>query len=176
MNALDKKKIEELFHALNTELAKDDVAGELYLVGGAVMCIAFAARASTMDVDELFIPSTKVREAAARVGEQHGLKASWLNDGVKGFLSEKGTFAPYLELTHLKVFVANADYLFAMKCLAMRIGAEFRDLEDIRYLLRHLGIENYEQALEIIERYYEIKRLPQKTLYMLQELLPALAT
>jgi hypothetical protein len=40
------------------------------------------------------------------------------------------------ELDHLRVMVAQPGYLLAMKCLSLRIGAEFRDDDDIRYLLR----------------------------------------
>jgi hypothetical protein len=59
-----------------------------------------------------------------------------------------------------------------MKCLAMRIGAEFHDEDDIRYLLRLLEIRAYEQALAIIAKYYPLERIPQKTLYALAEILP----
>jgi hypothetical protein len=171
MSMLDKKKIEKLFRALNDELKKENIRGELYLVGGAVMCIAFAARPSTLDVDAYFIPASSVRAAARRVARNLNVNENWLNDGVKGFLSEKGTFDPYIELSHLRVFSASAEYLLAMKCLAMRIGEEFRDIEDIRYLLRHMGVETYAQAIEIISRYYPADRFPQKTLYALLELL-----
>ena len=106
--------------------------GELYLAGGAVMCLVFKARPSTRDVDGYFEPAAKLREAARRVALKAGVKEDWLNDGVKGYLSEKGSFNPYLELSHLKVFTARPDYLLAMKCLAMRIGEEFHDLDDIR--------------------------------------------
>ena len=74
-------------------------------------------------------------------------------------------------MSHLKVFCADANYLLAMKCLAMRIGEEFQDLDDIRYLLRHIGIRNYDAALEVIAKYYPIDRFPQKTLYALEEIL-----
>jgi hypothetical protein len=37
-------------------------------------------------------------------------------------------------------------------------------------LLRHLGIESYEAALEIIGRFYPVDQFPQKTLYALEEL------
>jgi len=68
------------------------------------------------------------------------------------------------------------QYLLAMKCLAMRIGAEFHDEDDVRYLLRHLDVRSYDQAASILEKYYPLERFPQKTLYALEELLPAKAT
>jgi hypothetical protein len=171
MSRLNKKQIDKLLRALNEELGKMDVNSELYLVGGAVMCLAFTARPSTQDIDAIFVPSAEVRAAAKRVALQLGVKEDWLNDGVKGFLSQKGEFEPYLELSHLQVFVAKAEYLLAMKCLAMRIGEEFRDIEDVRYLLRHLDIETYSKALEVIGKYYPSDKFPTKARYVLQELL-----
>ncbi len=172
MAALTDRDIRRLFELLNEELRRSETQGELFLVGGAVMCLAYAARPSTRDVDGLFRPARQVREAAARVAVQAGLPADWLNDGVKGFLSEHGEFATFLELDHLRVMVAQPAYLLAMKCLALRIGAEFHDEDDIRYLLRHLDIRSYEQAVAVVTRYYPLERFPQKTLYALQELLP----
>jgi hypothetical protein len=141
-------------------------------VGGAVMCLAYSARPSTQDVDALFRPAREVREAAARVAVHAGIQPDWLNDGVRGFLSERGEFTPFLELDHLRVMVAQPEYLLAMKCLSLRIGAEFHDEDDVRYLLRHLGINSYEQAVAVITRFYPLERFPQKTLYALGELLP----
>jgi len=172
MAALTGRDIRRLFELLNDELRRSETQGELFLVGGAVMCLAYATRPSTRDVDGLFRPAREVREAAARVAVQAGLPADWLNDGVKGFLSEQGEYATFLELDHLRVMVAQPAYLLAMKCLALRIGAEFHDEDDIRYLLRHLDIRSYEQALAVLTRYYPLERFPQKTLYALQELLP----
>jgi hypothetical protein len=68
--------------------------------------------------------------------------------------------------------MAQATYMLAMKCLAMRIGEEFHDEEDVRYLLRHLDIGSYEKALSVITKYFPIVQIPQKTLYALGELLP----
>ena len=172
MAALTDKDIRRLFGLLNEELRRAGTEGELFLVGGAVMCLAYAARPSTQDVDALFRPARQVREAAARVAMQAGTQPDWLNDGVKGFLSEHGEFSPFLELDHLRVMLAQPQYLLAMKCLALRIGAEFHDEDDIRYLLRHLDIGSYEQALGVITRFYPLDRFPQKTFYALAELLP----
>lgn len=173
MKKLSKTQILRLFHALNEELAHDKVVGELYLVGGAVMCLVFGVRASTVDVDAIFQPTTKLRKAAHRVANRLNVDEHWLNDGVKGFASSKGDFANYLELSHLHVLTATPNYMLAMKCLATRIGEEFHDVEDIRYLLRHLGIETFRQACEVIELYYPVEQLPPKAHYVLQEILSA---
>jgi len=172
MAALTAKDIRRLFGLLNEELRRESIEGELFVAGGAVMCLAYAARPSTQDVDALFRPAREVREAAARVGVQAGIDPAWLNDGVKGFLSDRGEFDSFLALDHLRVMVAQPAYLLAMKCLSFRIGAEFHDEDDIRYLLRHLDIQSYEQAIAVITRFYPLERFPQKTLYALGELLP----
>jgi hypothetical protein len=57
-------KIRELFTLLDKALAGEDVVGEVYVVGGAVMTLAFAARASTNDADAVFSPKEIVRLAA----------------------------------------------------------------------------------------------------------------
>lgn len=172
MSALTQSDIRRLFELLNQELASLSTHAELFLVGGAVMCLAYGARSSTEDVDALFRPSTAVRQAAARVAVQAGIDDDWLNDGVKGFMSTQGDFAPFLEMDHLSVMVAQPAYLLAMKCLAMRIGAEFHDEDDIRYLLRHLDVRTYDAAISHICKYYPLERFPPKTLYALAELLP----
>lgn len=171
MPALTQKDILRLLELLNEELRQSKITGELYLVGGAVMCLAYDARQSTADVDALFKPAEQVRKAAERAGAKANMPAEWLNDGVKGFLSENSEFASFLELDHLRVMVAEPHYLLAMKCLAMRIGAEFHDEEDVRFLLRLLDVRSYDQALAIITKYYPLERFPQKTLYALEELL-----
>ncbi len=172
MPALSQADIQRLFTLLNEDLRRSGITGELFVVGGAVMCLAYAARPSTQDVDAVFRPPATVREAAVRVAALAGHRPDWLNDGVKEFLSSNGDFTPFLELDHLRVMVALPEYLLAMKCLAMRIGAEFHDEDDVRYLLRHLNLRSYDQAIAIIEKYYPLDRFPQKTMYALAELLP----
>jgi len=171
MSVLLRNDILHLFELLNEELQNDNVEGELYLVGGAVMCLAFQSRPSTRDVDALFKPVTAVRAAAARVALQIDIETDWLNDAVKGFLSPEGEFDLFLELDHLRVMIAQPEYLLAMKCLSMRIGEEFHDEDDVRYLLRYLNIETCKQALEVIYTFYPEKQFPQKSLYALEELL-----
>lgn len=172
MASPSRADILRLFEALNVELRKMGVRGDLYLAGGAVMCLAFGAREATRDVDAAFVPSVAVREAAVRVAAQEGVPDDWLNDAVKGYLSDHGSFDAFLERDNLRVFCADARYMLAMKCLAMRVGEGYRDEEDIRYLLRHLGLERHEDALEIIGRYYSLQSFPPTALAALRELLP----
>lgn len=167
----DKKKITKLLHLLNDELSKKKIRGELYLVGGAVMCLLFHDRKATRDLDGLFVPKKYFQPIIHKIAHDKGLPHSWLNDGVKGYLSQSGTFNSFLDLDHLKIFAADPHYLLAMKCLAMRIGPEFNDEADIRYLLRHLNIETYDAALKVIEQYYPLDQFPAKSFYALEEIL-----
>lgn len=173
MSQLSGADLRRLFDLLNDDLRQSGTEAELFLVGGAVMCLAYAARPSTLDVDAVFRPAGAVREAAARVAVRAGIDPDWLNDAVRSFVSAQGDFAPFLELGHLRVMVAQPEYLLAMKCLALRIGAEFHDEDDVRYLLRHLDVRSNAAALAVITKYYPLERFPQKTLYALAELLPA---
>lgn len=170
---LTKADILHLFERLNAELARTETHAELYLVGGAVMCLALGARAATRDVDAWFKPSAVVRQAAARVATVAAVPDNWLNDAVKAWLSPRGEFDPFLEHSHLQVFVAQPTYLLAMKCAAMRLGEEFHDLDDVRFLLRYLNITKASDALAVVLRYFDATQIPPKTGLVLEELLPA---
>ena len=175
MTPLAREDILRLLERLNDELARDGVRGELYLVGGAVLCLAFDARRTTVDLDGFFRPSREVRAAARRVAAAEGLADDWLNDGAKGFLGGEGDFRQHLALSHLNVLTAGPEYLLAMKCLAMRLGGEFHDREDVRFLLRYLNVTRQEAALEVVGRYYPLEKVPQKTFYALAEMIEDLA-
>ena len=74
-------------------------------------------------------------------------------------------------MPNLRVLTATAEYLLAMKCLAMRLGEEFQDEQDVRFLLRYLNITRYAAAVEVVARYYPVERVPQKTLSAREEIL-----
>ena len=168
---LTKADIRRLLELLNAELADQNTIGELYIVGGAVMCIALDARDATIDVDAVFRPARVVREAAARVAAAASISDRWLNDAVKGFLGTRGAFNDYLEMSHLRVLVAQPTYLLAMKCAAMRIGEEYHDVDDVRYLLRYLNISTVAEAMRVVTTYFDESQLHPKTRLALEELL-----
>jgi hypothetical protein len=168
---LSAPEIRDLLAALDTELAKSSIRAEVYLLGGAVMCMVFAARPSTKDVDGYFVPTARVREAARRVALARDVPEDWLNDAAKRYLSDRGDFAPFLEFSQLRVFTATPEYLLAMKCLAMRLGAEFHDEADVRFLLRYLNVTRLEAVEQLLARYYPLDRFPPKTFFALEEML-----
>ena len=168
---LTADRIRQLLDLLNDRLSAEEVVGELYLVGGAVMTLAFATRPATNDVDGVFVPKGIIRRLARQVALDAGVEENWLNDAVKGYLSERGEFSEWLELDHLKVFIPVPEYLLAMKCIAFRLGPEFHDEEDVRFLLRYLNLERSADAIAIVESYFPPDRIPAKTRFALEELL-----
>ena len=172
MVRLDRSAIVSLLHDLDRELCRMDVKGEIYAVGGAVLCLAMNARDSTRDIDAVFRPASEIRKAAQTVadGVGTGLEKDWLNDAVKEFMSPQEKFQNCMDLPNLRVMTAHPEYLFAMKVLSMRLEKESKDLQDIKFLIGHLQIPDSETAFAIVGRYYPMERIPQKSLYGLQEI------
>lgn len=168
---LTAARIRELLEALNSELQAESVRGEIYLAGGAVMCLVFRAREATKDIDALLVPAAELRRAAQRVSQREGVPADWLNDAVKGFFSESGRFDVYQEFSNLRVFAPHPEYLLAMKCLAMRLGEEFQDRADVAVLLKLLGLQRVEDTEALLARYFPLEWYPVRTRYVLEDLL-----
>ncbi|MDD3544784.1 MAG: DUF6036 family nucleotidyltransferase [Kiritimatiellae bacterium] len=167
---MTQQEIELYFNRLSEILSTYDVVGEIVLFGGAAMVLAHKARASTKDVDAIFEPKDMVYRAAAAVSQECGAAEGWLNDAVKGFVSEKGATAPLLDLPNLKVYVAVPEYLLAMKCMSMRLGKDETDIRDIRFLMQSLGLRSADEVLRIVERFYPQNRIQPKTRFAVEEL------
>ncbi len=84
---MDRAEVVRALTALGRRLADRDVVGELYVVGGAAIALAFDERRATRDIDAVFEPKLIIYQEAAVVAGELGLPAGWLNDGVKGFLA-----------------------------------------------------------------------------------------
>jgi hypothetical protein len=48
---------------------------------------------------------------------------------------------------------------------AMRLGAEFHDEADVRFLLRYLNLTRLEAVEQLLARYYPLDRFPPKTFF-----------
>jgi hypothetical protein len=178
MSTLSKADIIAALSSLDEELKQRSVTGELCVFGGAVMVLVFDARESTRDVDAIFVPKTALREAAAAVAEARDLPESWLNDGVKGFVSEEGevTEEGMPQFRNLRLVRPTTEYLLAMKCLAARAGGleDHGDRDDVLTLCRHLRLSDAAEVLAIVARYYPETSVPAKTRYFVAELMEEL--
>lgn len=164
---MSPEEIKRYLGILNEELGRLGAKGEICLYGGAVMCLLYQARPSTKDIDAVFQPTKEIREAARRIAVEEGLREDWLNDGVKGFVTDHAQRI-YLDLPHLKVYVPEPDYLLAMKTLAARVDAT--DKEDVKILLRQLQIKSPEQVFAIVEKYYPKEQIRPATRFFIEEL------
>ena len=168
---LTTEQILDLFEQLNIELAKSGTRGDVFVVGGAVMAVAYDARPSTRDVDAIFHPSSEVRAAAIRVAEANdNVPNDWLNDGVKEFLpgDDKGETSVIYDNEHLTVRAASAEYLLATKLLASRVS---RDEDDILFLCDLCDLHTVDEGLDLIQRFYGRRPIEAKVKFMLEELL-----
>ena len=150
--SLGRVEILALLYELAEELAAQSASAALFVVGGAAMSLAFDARRSTADIDAAFQPSDDVRQAAATIALRHELAADWLNDGAKGFMPGADPGATLLfERPSLRVELASAEYLLAMKIRAARVEL---DVDDIRTLYKILGFTTVDEGLTVAERFY----------------------
>jgi len=175
ISGLSREAIVKALQSLSDELERQGVIGEICLCGGAVMVLAFAARVSTKDVDAIFQPAQLVRQLARRIAEEQGLPATWLNDGVKAFVSARHeTMVGQLpQFAHLRLTMPVPEYLLAMKCMAARIGStggEQSDIPDIVFLVRHLGLKTAKHVLDVVAQYYPANRIAVKTQYLVEGL------
>ena len=160
------EEITKYLTELNEELRLIDIKGEVSLYGGAVMCLAFKARPATKDVDAIFEPVKEIRNASHRIAERHDLRLDWLNLAVKMFVVDHPRQILF-DISNLIVTVPEADYLLAMKMLALRPGTE--DENDAEFLIKRLGLKSPEDVLAIVSEYYPKKEVKPTTVFWLKE-------
>lgn len=146
---MDRAEIVTALTAVGRRLDGKGLVGDMYVVGGAAIALAFSERRSTRDIDAVFEPKMAIYEAAADVGAELGLPVGWLNDAVKGFLiGDDPLAAPVLDVPGLRCMVASPQMLLALKVLAHRVG---EDEDDVRLLAGHLGLTTADDVLDVAE-------------------------
>lgn len=166
---LTRAKILSALETLGRELTRQGVRGQIFIVGGAAMALAYSTRRVTKDVDAVFEPKAIIYETAARVAVELGLPEDWLNDAVKAFMPGPDEAArPVPVVEGIEVTTASPEYLLAMKLMAMRFG---EDDEDIEILIGLSGLRTAHEALDLVQRLYPHREPPLKTRFFLEELL-----
>lgn len=165
---MNRDEILTALTALATALDERGFTGEMYVVGGAAIALAYDARRSTRDIDAVFEPKTVIYELAAEVGERLGLPVGWLNDAVKGFLEGRDPHAtPVLELPGLRCLAASPRVLLALKVLAHRVG---EDEDDVRLLAGEMGLRTSSEVLAVAEEVHA-DRLDAAARFFVEEVL-----
>jgi hypothetical protein len=183
MAMLDKTDILRGLRKIDIRAVDAGVLVDLAIYGGAAMALVFDVRRATRDVDAVVRGNPDfLRRAAADVAVEEGWPEDWLNDGVKGFTSanEQMRLMAGFEASPaggLRIHVPTPEYLFAMKCMAMRPeGLEgSHDISDIEALADAADIADVETALSLVEAFYPASRVPPKVRFGVEEIMERVA-
>ncbi len=138
MELLSAEQIEQALRRLGELAFAQDLQLDMALVGGAVMTLAYHARASTRDVDAIFFSppdAAQIRQLALQVGLEMNLPQDWLNDGAKGFVVGLELGQTLIATQGITVRQVSAIQLLAMKLSAWR---DDTDIQDAKRLLKEI--------------------------------------
>ena len=173
--SLDRNAILDALEALSERMRKKRLRAHIYIVGGAAMSLTHRRSRVTFDVDALIVDETgSVVEAAREIAVERGLPRDWLNDNI----SQLSVMPPgpdhqartIFDSPHLVVTGASARHLLAMKVHAARN----KDIEDIKTLVRELGVTTMAQVREIHKAVFPHADLPKRSAQSVSELLEKL--
>lgn len=130
--------------------------------------LAYNNREVSKDVDAVIHPAEEGLRLAREVGDELGLHRNWLNDDVKAFIADKREGKRILpdleEIPSVKIQVPTASYLLAMKALACRepFPGHNVDADDLRFLVRKMGIRSVAEVEKCVSRFYDDRCLPKR--------------
>ena len=176
-NELDKEKIEHALMLMGEKAVKQGIKVEVSIYGGCALTMSMNLRNSTKDVDAVFEKDKeKVKELAQKVGEELGMPNDWFNDAMKGYLSKEDNWNkikfknyPSDEHAGLTVMMPTPEYMLALKCIDIRIS-ESKDVEDVKKLAKICGLKSANEAMEILESFYDGSLIKPKTIFALEEI------
>jgi len=89
---MNRDDIIYLLKQLNEKLRLREIFGEIYILGGSAICLAYDGDRATKDIDALFHPKTEIYELIYEIADDEQISYDWLNDGVKGFVDDNYEF------------------------------------------------------------------------------------
>jgi len=144
----------DLLRLLAERMEQRGVVGELFIVGGSAMALAYDARRTTVDIDAVIHPRDVLLDIAHQIAADFGLSPNWLNDAVSVYLPNAEDAKPrrLAEFGPLRVSIGSSEFLLAMKAMVSRKSPG--DLDDAVTLARILGVSREGQIEEIVHRYF----------------------
>lgn len=159
--ALDRALILAALRDLSDRLLEAGEATSIRIVGGAALAISHYDRRPTSDIDALLSPEEPALKIADAIARERQWPRDWINTSVKAFTPFAGspTWSCIYEDDIVRIEVAPADMLLAMKLMAAR-GR--RDSEDIDHLLSACQVKRLEDAESIVETYFPNEEMKER--------------
>jgi hypothetical protein len=166
----DRSELRRAFSALADKLQRRRVVGQVHVVGGAAMLLAYdPSRAATRDIDALFSPDGPMVAAIREVAAELGWPSTWLNNQAASYIARvPGRGSLVFDHPYLQVAATPPEHLLAMKVLAAR---PVRDADDIRFLLDYLNISAAAEVWAVVRRYFPDTEIPTRSIELLTDLL-----
>lgn len=151
MNELNIDHVSALLAELGERLTARGIEGEIYVVGGAAMMLAYDRKLITRIIDAIDVPQDEIyTEVRAMAADHKELRPDWLDNRVLPMLP-RGVDAGRLQVLGgpgLTVNVASPNLLLAMKACAARSR---RDLDDLWVLCQILGQRTIDGVWQICD-------------------------
>lgn len=165
---LRKEHFVAALDSLNSKLRQANLHLKFYCIGGGALMLAYGARESTQDLDGSLAPADPdtirlFERLKIEVAGEKSLPEDWINLQAspivyaQGFRHSDFVSKPGYLWSNLQLMFAKPECLLAMKCQAMRPGT--RDMQDIVFLLRELGVHSLAQMQQVLEPHFDLGNL-----------------
>ena len=156
MEYLHRDDMLRFLKEINSRLNDLSKSGEIFIIGGAAISLAFGGRDATEDIDAIYKPRSEIRNIVKIMAVEHTLRNDWLNNDAEHFVTENMSFTLLFELSNLKVFHIDAECLLAMKLASARPDTS-PDMGDCLLLMKKLGISEETELLRLVELYTDVE-------------------
>jgi hypothetical protein len=181
MPSLTKAELSDALHELGEFCVQAGKVVDLAIYGGSCLILVSNFRLSSEDVDAVALEDQAFVDGAShKIAVRRGWPADWLNDGVRTYLSPVAEghqahelFATYPDESRpgLRVYVPTAEYMLAMKLMALRIApVGGKDFDDIVNLLQVVGLQDKADVIEFAAQFYPEARISAKLRLALDDL------
>ncbi len=165
---LTSEQLYNLLYLLNERLCQKGVRVRMNMYGGAVMCMEYAARESTKDIDAIFDDTRSVYMEVYKIASELGVDPEWLNDAIH-IIKDKlktQTLQRKNEFSNIELFVPTAEQMFAMKAYAAR-PFPYKDQYDLTFLFNYIPVRSKKQAMKIVHKYFDKSIIQPKTVNLI---------